>query len=260
MFAASGKAWTYSDLKHVGATWQEEMLDSAINGTMNVLRSCKKNPSLKRVVLTSSSSTVRIKDEADLPPNVLLDESSWSSIEFCESLQIWYAVAKILAEKAAWEFAGEHRIDLVTVLPTFVVGPTLSPELGPTASDVLGLFQGETGKFTTYGRMGYVHIDDVARCHMLAYESAGARGRYICSAAVLDCGDLAALLARRFPAYPVPRSLPRAYGEQSYGFDTSKARALGLAEFKGVEEMFDDAVASFIGHGRLPAAEERLHA
>lgn len=243
-----------------GSNSKEEMLDSAINGTMNVLRSCKKNPSLKRVVLTSSSSTVRIKDEADLPPNVLLDESSWSSIEFCESLQIWYAVAKILAEKAAWEFAGEHRIDLVTVLPTFVVGPTLSPELGPTASDVLGLFQGETGKFTTYGRMGYVHIDDVARCHMLAYESAGARGRYICSAAVLDCGDLAALLARRFPAYPVPRSLPRAYGEQSYDFDTSKARALGLAEFKGVEEMFDDAVASFIGHGHLPAAEERRHA
>ena len=64
------------------------MLNSAINGTLNVLRSCKKNPFLKRVVLTSSSSTVRIKDEADLPPNVLLDETSWSSIEYCESLQV----------------------------------------------------------------------------------------------------------------------------------------------------------------------------
>ena len=64
------------------------MLDSAINGTLNVLRSCKKNPSLRRVVLTSSSATVRIKDEADLPPNVLLDETSWSSIEYCESLQV----------------------------------------------------------------------------------------------------------------------------------------------------------------------------
>ncbi|CAD6343689.1 unnamed protein product [Miscanthus lutarioriparius] len=233
-----------------------EMLDSAINGTLNVLRSCKKNPSLRRVVLTSSSATVRIKDEADLPPNVLLDETSWSSIEYCESLQIWYAVAKILAEKAAWEFAKEHRIDLVTVLPTFVIGPNLSPELSPTASDVLGLFQGETAKFTVYGRMGYVHIDDVARCHILAYESAGAHGRYICNAAVLGCGDLVALLARRFPAYPIPRSLPSVYGEQSYGFDTSKARALGLADLKGVEEMFDDAVDSLRGHGHLPAAKD----
>ncbi|WVZ92198.1 hypothetical protein U9M48_038282 [Paspalum notatum var. saurae] len=230
----------------------EEMLNAAINGTLNVLRSCKKNPSLKRVVLTSSSSTVRIKDEADLPPNVLLDETSWSSIDYCESLQIWYAVAKILAEKAAWEFAKEHKIDLVTILPTFVIGPNLSPELGPTASDVLGLFQGETGKFTAYGRMGYVHIDDVASCHILAYESAGAQGRYICNAAVLDSDDLAALLARRFPCYPVPTSLPRVYGDQSYGFDTAKARALGMAEFKGVEEMFDDAVASLRRHGHLP--------
>lgn len=51
-------------------------------------------------------------------------------------------MAKILAEKAAWEFAKEHKIDLVAVLPTFVIGPNLSPELGPTSSDVLGLFQG----------------------------------------------------------------------------------------------------------------------
>jgi len=115
---------------------------------------------------------------------------------------------------------------------------------------------GETAKFTVYGRMGYVHIDDVARCHILAYESAGAHGRYICNAAVLGCGDLVALLALRFPAYPIPRSLPSVYGEQSYGFDTSKARALGLADLKGVEEMFDDAVDSLRGHGHLPAAKD----
>jgi nucleoside-diphosphate-sugar epimerase len=101
--------------------------------------------------------------------------------------------------------------------------------------------------------MGYVHIDDVASCHILAYESAGAQGRYICNAAVLDCGELAALLARRFPSYPIPKSLPNVYGEQTYGYDTSKARALGMRGFKGVEKMFDDAVESLVGHGHLPA-------
>ena len=116
---------------------------------------------------------------------------------------------------------------------------------------------GETAKFTVYGRMGYVHIDDVASCHILAYEAAGAQGRYICNAAVLGCGDLAALLARRFPAYPVPRSLPSVYGEQTYGYDTAKARALGLRELKGVEEMFDDAVESLVGHGHLPPESAR---
>jgi nucleoside-diphosphate-sugar epimerase len=226
------------------------VLDSAINGTLNVLRSCKKNPSLKRVVLTSSSSTVRLKDEADLPPNVLLDETSWSSMEFCESLQIWYAIAKTLAEKAAWEFAKENGIDLVAVLPTFVVGPNLSHELSPTTTDVLGLFQGETTKFTMYGRMGYVHIDDVASCHILLYETPRAAGRYICNSAVLDVNELVTLLARRFPSYPIPKSLPCVYGEQTYGFSTAKVRELGM-KFRDVEEMFDDAVDSLRAHGYL---------
>ncbi|XP_006660279.1 tetraketide alpha-pyrone reductase 1-like [Oryza brachyantha] len=227
------------------------ILDSAINGTLNVLRSCKKNPSLKRVVLTSSSSTVRLKDEADLPPNASLDETSWSSMEFCESLQIWYAIAKTLAEKAAWEFAKENGIDLVAVLPTFVVGPNLSHELSPTSTDVLGLFQGETTKFTVYGRMGYVHIDDVAICHILAYETARAAGRYICNSAVLDVNELLALLARRFPSYPIPKSLPCVYGEQTYDFSTAKVRELGMMKFRDVEEMFDDAVESLRAHGHL---------
>uniref|UniRef100_M8CLD8 Bifunctional dihydroflavonol 4-reductase/flavanone 4-reductase n=1 Tax=Aegilops tauschii TaxID=37682 RepID=M8CLD8_AEGTA len=297
---------------------KEEMLDSAINGTLNVLRSCKKNPFLKRVVLTSSSSTVRLRDEAEFPPNVLLDETSWSSVEFCESIQIWYAVAKILAEKSAWEFAKENNIDLVAVLPTFVIGPNLSPVLGPTASDVLGLFKGdaslklcryplhdtlnkvlnlnhaagetekftifgrmgyvhiddvaschilvyetagakgryicnsagETEKFTIFGRMGYVHIDDVASCHILVYETAGAKGRYICNSAVLGSAELVALLAKRFPSFPIPKSLPNIHGEQTYGYNTSKIRKLGL-EFRGVEEMFDDSVESLKAHGYL---------
>lgn len=58
----------------------------AIEGTLNILSSCKKNPSLKRVILTSSSSTVRARDDFD--PNVPLDESSWSSVELCERLQV----------------------------------------------------------------------------------------------------------------------------------------------------------------------------
>lgn len=65
---------------------QAEILDPAIEGTLNVLRSCKKNPSLRRVILTSSSSTVRVRDDFD--PNIPLDETFWSSVELCERLQV----------------------------------------------------------------------------------------------------------------------------------------------------------------------------
>lgn len=56
--------------------------------------------------------------------------------------QLWYPLAKVLAEKAAWEFASENNMDLVTVLPSFVVGPSLPTDLSFTASDILGLFKG----------------------------------------------------------------------------------------------------------------------
>ncbi|KAJ4715790.1 dihydroflavonol 4-reductase-like1 [Melia azedarach] len=224
-----------------------EILEPALKGTLNVLRSCKKNPSLRRVVLTSSSSTVRVIDDFD--SKIPLDESSWSSVELCENLQIWYALSKTLAEKAAWGFCGENGMDLVTVLPSFVVGPSLPPDLCSTASDVLGLLKGETEKFQWHGRMGYVYIDDVALCHILVYENQNCHGRYLCSSTVLDNNELVSLLSSRYPSLPIPRrfeELNRPY----YDFNTSKLTSLGF-KFKSIDDMFDDCIAWFVDQGYL---------
>ncbi|KAK1373744.1 Tetraketide alpha-pyrone reductase 1 [Heracleum sosnowskyi] len=228
-----------------------EILKPAIDGTLNVLRSCKKNPSLRRVVLTSSSSTVRAREISN-PDHVALDESSWSSVELCEQHQIWYALSKTLAEKAAWDFCNDNNIDLVTVLPSFVVGPSLPPHLCSTAADVLGLLQGETNRFQWHGRMGYVHIDDVALCHILVYEHQEAHGRYLCSSTVVDNDELTSILSARYPALPLPKKfekLDRPY----YELDTTKLQSLGF-KFKSIQEMFDDCVASLKEQGHLQHA------
>ncbi|KAH9694210.1 tetraketide alpha-pyrone reductase 1 [Citrus sinensis] len=244
-----------------------EIIEPAVNGTLNVLRSCQKNPSLRRVVLTSSSSTVRIRYDFD--SKIPLDESSWSSVDLCESLQlmifaliylflrnyvlrkkIWYALSKILAEKAAWEFCGHNGIDLVTILPSFVIGPSLPPDLCSTASDVLGLLKGEKEKFQWHGRMGYVHIDDVALCHILVYEHQNSHGRYLCSSTVVDNNELVSLLSTRYPLLPIPERfelLDRPY----YEFNTSKLTSLLGFKFKSIEEMFDDCIAWFDEQGYL---------
>ncbi|GFQ01844.1 tetraketide alpha-pyrone reductase 1 [Phtheirospermum japonicum] len=227
-----------------------EILQPAIDGTLNVLRSCKKNPSLRRVVLTSSSSTVRARDDFD--PAVPLDESSWSSEELCQRLQIWYTLSKTLAERAAWKFCEDNKMDLVTILPSFVIGPSLPPLLCSTASDVLGLLKGETKKFEWHGRMGYVHIDDVAMSHILLFENDNAKGRYLCSSTVVDNDELVAILSARYPPLPIPKrfeKLDRPY----YEFDVSKLKGLGMTKFRSIEEMFDDCVESLIKQGHLPA-------
>jgi nucleoside-diphosphate-sugar epimerase len=66
-------------------------------------------------------------------------------------------------------------------------------------------YEGEKEKFQWHGRMGYVHIDDVALCHILVYENQTAHGRYLCSSTVLDNDELASLLATRYPSLPIPK-------------------------------------------------------
>ncbi|KAG5608614.1 hypothetical protein H5410_019895 [Solanum commersonii] len=214
---------------------------------LNVLRSCKKNPRLRRVVLTSSSSTVRVRDDID--PNIPLDESSWSSVEFCKKFEIWYVLSKTLAEKAAWEFCEQNNIDLVTLLPSFIIGPSLPPDLCSTADDVLGLLKGKTDKFDFHGRMGYVHIDDVALSHILVYEQLSAHGRYLCSSKVLDNNQLVSVLSERYPSLPIPKRF-KELDRPSYDFNTLKLEGLGM-KFKSIEEMFDDCVTFFKERGLI---------
>ncbi|XP_043711391.1 tetraketide alpha-pyrone reductase 1 [Telopea speciosissima] len=226
-----------------------EILDPAIKGTLNVLSSCKKSPSLKRVVLTSSSAALRARDDFD--STIPLDESSWSSVELCESLQLWYALSKTLAEKAAWEFAKENKIDLVTVLPSFVIGPCLPFDLCSTAIDVINLLKGDSVTFSWHGRMGYVHIDDVALTHIHVYEDKTATGRYLCCSTVLENIELASLLSNRYPSLPIPKRFkPTPQSRAYYELNTSKVKSLGF-NFKSIEEMFDDCIASLKEQGHI---------
>ena len=67
-------------------TMQAEYVDIAVKGVLNVLQSCKKNLMLKKVVITSSISTVA--RPAIFPAGAVLDETSWSSAELCENLKV----------------------------------------------------------------------------------------------------------------------------------------------------------------------------
>lgn len=69
---------------------------------------------------------------------------------------------------------------------------------------------GETERFQWHGRMGYVHIDDVALCHILLYEDKASHGRYLCSSTIMENDDLVAMLATRYPALPIPKRLVNA--------------------------------------------------
>ena len=66
--------------------FQAELLDPAVNGTLNVLRSCKK-ASIKKVIVTSSMAAVAYNGKPRTP-DVVVDETWFSNAELCEKSQV----------------------------------------------------------------------------------------------------------------------------------------------------------------------------
>ncbi|XP_042979675.1 phenylacetaldehyde reductase-like isoform X2 [Carya illinoinensis] len=121
---------------------QAELIEPAVKGTLNVLRSCAKVSSVKRVVITSSMAAV-VYNGKPHTPDVLVDETWFSDPAFCEESKLWYTLSKTLAEKAAWEFSKENGIDMIAMHPGWVSGPLLQPTINTSLKPFLKLAKGE---------------------------------------------------------------------------------------------------------------------
>ena len=51
-------------------------------------------------------------------------------------------LSKTLAEEAAWKFAKENGIDLISINPGFVIGPFLQPTVNLTIEIIQNLLNG----------------------------------------------------------------------------------------------------------------------
>ena len=69
---------------------QVELIDPAVKGTLNVLKTCAKVSSVKRVVITSSMATVQYTRKT-LTPDVVVDETWYSDPEVCKELKVCFA-------------------------------------------------------------------------------------------------------------------------------------------------------------------------
>ncbi|PSR84936.1 Tetraketide alpha-pyrone reductase [Actinidia chinensis var. chinensis] len=228
---------------------QANLIDPCIKGTLNVLGSCTKASSVKRVVLTSSCSSIRYRDDAQhVSP---LNESHWSDLEYCKRYNLWYAYAKTIAEKEAWKIAEESEIDLVVVNPSFVVGPLLAPQPTSTLQLILAVVKGLRGEYPNT-TVGFVHIDDVVAAHILAMEESKASGRLICSSTVAHWSEIIEMLRAKYPSYPFEDRCGEQKGDNNpHSMNSDKIIQLGLSPLKPLDQMFDDCIKSFQGKGFL---------
>ncbi|KAJ4835204.1 Tetraketide alpha-pyrone reductase 2 [Turnera subulata] len=225
------------------------LIDPCIKGTLNVLSSCSKSATVKRVVLTSSCSSIRYRDDVEqVSP---LNESHWSDPDYCKRHNLWYAYAKTLGEKEAWRIAKENGIDLVVVNPSYVVGPLLAPQPTSTLLVILSVVKGLRGEYPNT-RLGFVHIDDVVRAHILAMEDQRVSGRLVCSSSVAHWSEIIEMLRAKYPSYPYETKCSTQEGNSTpHSMDTTKIARLGFPPFKTLNQMFDDCIQSFQKKGFL---------
>ncbi|KAI5341951.1 hypothetical protein L3X38_009826 [Prunus dulcis] len=238
---SEGVFHTASPFYHDVSDPQAELIDPALKGTLNVLRSCAKVPSIKRVVITSSMAAVAFNGKP-LAPDVIIDESWFSDLAVCEKLKLWYMISKTLAEDAAWKFTKENRIDMVAINPGLVIGPLLQPTLNTSVEPVLKLINGaETFPNITYR---WVDVRDVANAHILAFENASASGRYCLVARIAHCSEVVKLLRGLFPALKIPEKCADDKPfTPIYQVSKERAQALGV-KFTPLEVTLKDTVES----------------
>ncbi|KIW45683.1 uncharacterized protein PV06_04054 [Exophiala oligosperma] len=159
------------------STDADSVISGVVAGTLLVLKSAAKNPSVKSVVLTSSSSALLIPQ-----PNteVEIDENTWndSAVEAAYSKDtpeafkplVVYAASKTQGEREGWKWYNENKPHYTfnTVLPNLNMGPILAPEIaGSTMNWTRNLLKGDEF-FKAFPPQWFVDVRDDARLHVAA--------------------------------------------------------------------------------------------
>lgn len=180
-----------------------------VEGTRQVLAAARA-AGVARVVHTSSVATLGLpRDGApgDEDTPVMLDDMIGH-----------YKRSKFLAEEVAREFANAG-LDVVIVNPSTPIGPRdLKPT--PTGRMVLDAAAGRMPAFVDTG-LNVVHVDDVARGHLLAWRHGRSGRRYVLGGTDLTLAQILATIAeltqRPPPRVKLPHGLilPVAYAAEA---------------------------------------------
>ncbi|KAJ4831754.1 hypothetical protein Tsubulata_025525 [Turnera subulata] len=238
---------------------ENDMIKPAILGVQNVLKACAKAKTVKRVILTSSAAAVTINKLNGT--GLVMDEKDWTDVEFLTSEKppTWgYPASKTLAEKAAWKFAEEYNIDLITVIPTLMTGTSLTPAIPSSVELAMSLITGKEflinamkGMQMLSGSISITNVEDVCRAHIFVAESESASGRYICSAVNTSVPELAKFLKERYPQFEVPTDFKDFPSKPKLTLSSEKLISEGFNFKYGIDEIYDQTVQYFKDKGVL---------
>lgn len=243
---------------------ENDLIRPAVDGTLRVLRASAASGTVKRVVVTSTTDAVGPAASAH-PDAKTRTEEDWAD----PAASHGYIKSKVLAERAAWDFArAGGGIELTVINPGLVLGPVQHAALSSSLEPVRRLLAREVPGVP---RLGWATVDvrDLAVAHRLAMETPHAAGnRYICAGPHVWLRDMAKILSARYrvPTWPLPYAFLWAAGrfdpairgildlvgqEENYSADKAR-RDLGWTTRPLSDTLFDTA-ASLFDYGLVKA-------
>jgi nucleoside-diphosphate-sugar epimerase len=166
----------------------DALVAPARDGTLRVLRAAAKS-GVRRVVLTSAAAAARAPEGS----GAVADETMWTDPD--RFARDPYRRSKVLAERAAWDFAAAHAgLELATILPGAVFGPVLSQETQGSVQVIARLLRGVPPRLP---RLGFwiVDVRDLADLHIRALTAPEAAGqRFLATGEFMWLADLARTL------------------------------------------------------------------
>ena len=190
------------------ADYERDLIQPAIKGTVGILESALKEPSVKRVVITSSVAAYvpfgglgKETDTVYHPDDEIPNPSGPYDNPFAA-----YVASKIRARNATTDFVKTQKphFDVINVMPTFIIGRSelvQSPEEAVTqGTNKLALLAALGTKLESPFNGASVHVDDVARIHILSFNPKVSGGQnFSAHAGSMVYNSAIEIIKKRFP-------------------------------------------------------------
>jgi len=237
----------------------------AVEGTTNVLNSIKMYaPQVSKVVVTSSMAAIMNFDKV-ANTNFTHTEDVWNPMEWEESLENWtyaYCTSKKLAEKAAWDFVKDNKVNfsLTVINPPYIFGPQYFEEdaksstLNTSPQVIKSLLHTDPEDTHLFNDPVMVCTDvrDIAAFHIIPLENSGIEGTRLLPISERFTGQkILNLINEQFPELDGKIAKGDPENEESIQaitWDNSKTmRLIGGYDFIPLKKQVYDTVKQILG-------------
>lgn len=243
---------------------EKDLLKPAIDGTLNLLKYANKEPSVEKVVITSSfAAIIDIMSGGVNRPGYVYTTKDWNPATYEEAVHaegptaglFAYCASKKLAEKAAWDFMEKEKpsFSLATINPPMVYGPTIQPgihrrNLNTSSAAIYELISSSDSLPSM--SPPFCHVKDVAEAHVRAVEFPNAMGRrYLICGGAFTANHAVKYIAEHYPLLQsrLPKGWHQAVQElpdmsQIAQLDASDAKKYLELEFRDWKSTLQDCI------------------